>query len=1829
LGGIALRHPVPPGVQSKVTPHAKPLMLDLDSLWKSRLNVLVANLINNEKEHREIANLAEQIEADYHGRFLVELLQNANDQATKAGLLDAEVLVVRTEDHLAVFNQGDPFDDEGIRSITSLGVSSKLPEFCLGNKGIGFKSVFQVSLSPSIISGSRDAARIYHPGGFHFRMAPQPFEDPQFVTKLRELLSDVISSTPGASHISVDRAMQEAKRAAPFKFPLPLDQGYLDRCIGALNVPDTCWSEYRTAVILPLRKAREQVVHDALEQLLSFSGATILFLKGISKLTVLDHYEGVVHELERHGAGGVEVMERGVRINLVNTRHRTLQDDQLVSDEDRRWWVASRSLGNPNGMNEHDHREEAARLAEAVQDLPGDAWTTVEEVPVSIALPLAGAAQRGSPLGAMGKFCIGLPTLQATGTPLWVHSHFHGNISRTEIDFTDLPYNRLLLNEATDLFGALLERLRSDPALEHRQAVTLAFERSDGVVADALFADGGLAHTPVVLHEDGDSFLTAEQLAMPASEDFEMFIAFRNADVISEEDGFVLPHDDLLLRARPVLDALAGYNSTEDEFDSRYLRRQADGASIIERAALVQRNSGSEFWTPFLEWILDSFPADAIRTQAILPVGEDDLTSAERTVFYRPSRDGDDLDGHALADLAGPARELPFFDDRTIPVRSDDGYSTLARRLSAPGHALVRAPETVEIINHLLIPRFVTQLSHEGGLADAVRLLAMILRWTDRIGSEKELARLKLDLLRVPALSEADEWQWVPPAKCYFGQGWVDAQIDGLLAQAFGDVPGARLVPWHDFARLAEISAAHVRRWTERLGRIGVSALPRLRSAPDDRQAPLESWGGLSLWLRPVAECPWPEVEHLWRDYVERIRHRTASTTSGQRFDVRDLVWIDGLEREDARTAVFDLMLRSSDAYIDHTTTSLGRQDRRFDRTEVPTLWAHAIQTGGWAVVPTSHGRRPVDNAWLLSDHDRAQRRYGLLPVVAREHARAGPLLEQLGVTDFTAPTTSRIITALHTLADRLGGTHVRTEGRDATALATELYVLLQRSLDGETSGETLSGLLDRPVPLQSRELIAANLREVDVVFVDDDPVRAEFVVGFGGAPRLPTRARTTYARLVEALRSALGEHRVLRTSEAPVETGFTPIANASSPSLIEFVEEALPAGTVVKLAALLAFGGRDTLEPEGEGFQKRWDLFKRTKIERGTFPLDAAARSFFDEHGEDDPVLQTRHLAEPAEVLEASWRIFGTGHRDVISAFSQRVDDPRETVRFLHERGIGAEEFARVEAVMRSDASTQLGRARALGLALARRSRPDATIAQFADDWEKVVQDDMDPTPMWGVSRNFLLRFGQFESRGEEATLVDALKRAGASVESWQSARRALGEQPWVFSSSDQAYREEVARLIAEVSIIAARRHTVDLGSARQLVDWLDAQPTPTEIRQQVVSPEVLRRSALRAAQESLDGFEVARDSLLVERINRELAGEGHVFLPRDLSQLKRELHLYRTDPEPIRSRHATEFLDNIVSVARELAPSFDETVDQESIRDATRIRELSAGWLANQYALAPTLRDGLEAQVPRTTEALVSVDAFRSAAPVAELRRKVGLDVSDASDELGDVLEATALGIEGSFATIEHDLRAAGGGEVGAALGEYAEADVDLGSFRLKDRPVISTGFTTPGLGGGGGGGGPAEPTTRRERELNGLLGEAFIFETFRRRLPNFDASCWVSKNRERYGTGGEGSDVEGYDFRYVDEAGLLTGSETWPTCLIEVKATSERHPKEFTLSRNEMDVARKHSGSDAAVYMIVWVAEVRTRPHIFDILIDPMALWLRRSISLTWKDLRVHVG
>src|SRR5258706_8581553 len=128
--------------------------LILADLWKRRLDTIISGIANRDTYYLQIANAAEHISAEYHGRFLIELIQNANDQAVRQGLTDSLVTIHRTKRLLAVGNSGQPFDDRKVDMITSLFKSDKTADKCIGNKGIGFKAVFQVADTAEVYSSA-------------------------------------------------------------------------------------------------------------------------------------------------------------------------------------------------------------------------------------------------------------------------------------------------------------------------------------------------------------------------------------------------------------------------------------------------------------------------------------------------------------------------------------------------------------------------------------------------------------------------------------------------------------------------------------------------------------------------------------------------------------------------------------------------------------------------------------------------------------------------------------------------------------------------------------------------------------------------------------------------------------------------------------------------------------------------------------------------------------------------------------------------------------------------------------------------------------------------------------------------------------------------------------------------------------------------------------------------------------------------------------------------------------------------------------------------------------------------------------------------------------------------------------------------------------------------------------------------------------------------------------------------------------------------------------------------------------------------------------------
>lgn len=126
------------------------------------------------KSLNDLGNADDNTSQDYAGRFAFELLQNGADayaaaaaDSSRCAPGEGRVRFIQFGRFLVVANTGIPFsltpgkmtDGDGrepvssLESITRLGVSTKSFGEFIGNKGIGFKSIYQICNRLWLISG--------------------------------------------------------------------------------------------------------------------------------------------------------------------------------------------------------------------------------------------------------------------------------------------------------------------------------------------------------------------------------------------------------------------------------------------------------------------------------------------------------------------------------------------------------------------------------------------------------------------------------------------------------------------------------------------------------------------------------------------------------------------------------------------------------------------------------------------------------------------------------------------------------------------------------------------------------------------------------------------------------------------------------------------------------------------------------------------------------------------------------------------------------------------------------------------------------------------------------------------------------------------------------------------------------------------------------------------------------------------------------------------------------------------------------------------------------------------------------------------------------------------------------------------------------------------------------------------------------------------------------------------------------------------------------------------------------------------------------------------
>src|ERR1700757_1285153 len=106
---------------------------------------------------REDVGQESQIAQDYRGRLVYELLQNADD-AMAAGGASSCIRFELTDKDLWVANSGRPLDEADVRGLCGISASKKSAQqgqkrrASIGHKGMGFKSVLEVTDAPEVFS---------------------------------------------------------------------------------------------------------------------------------------------------------------------------------------------------------------------------------------------------------------------------------------------------------------------------------------------------------------------------------------------------------------------------------------------------------------------------------------------------------------------------------------------------------------------------------------------------------------------------------------------------------------------------------------------------------------------------------------------------------------------------------------------------------------------------------------------------------------------------------------------------------------------------------------------------------------------------------------------------------------------------------------------------------------------------------------------------------------------------------------------------------------------------------------------------------------------------------------------------------------------------------------------------------------------------------------------------------------------------------------------------------------------------------------------------------------------------------------------------------------------------------------------------------------------------------------------------------------------------------------------------------------------------------------------------------------------------------------------
>lgn len=804
---VNLSYESPPRFNPERRLASKPI---IEEQARRQVRTFLDELKNGTRNYRTVASLGSQVAQEYRGRATLELLQNAHDVLAFAEHDDPRqisfVLRSSPEPVLLVANSGRPFRHEDFSGICQLAQSPKDPNESVGNKGLGFQSVLEVSTRPEVWSAAPASDGIAFTFGF----------DPDVREPIERLARALVTGDPpthpefGTEQV-VDwtpEQIEEYRRRLNEDGINPVDEvrDYLSpyvipRFLGdpPPEVARLLEDGHVTVIRLPLDGGRagsaEEAIESVRKQLEALDEAAVVFLPDLSVLRIEIDEESV--ELKRQ-----VVAERTVPSTrdepdhggIAKARHTRLRVGRAGRDAsaERSFHVWSRILGGA------DQPEATERIAAAVRHLP-NRWPEVEKVEVSVSVEETRKARRGA-------LVIFLPTTMKTGIGAHVNAPFYGSLDRKTINFGD-EYNELMLEFVTDLaLDAALELVRGPAEPWRGRAVIDLLAQAGSPPSD----DPELTRRLRERARDRVDRATLEEQAVVLCDGgwrqpgvARTMPNIPSGDAFGEADwrkhaGFAVASSALDERREPVEALLGSLGGSPDPRDEEWAytlermarhvgRGQADTQADPPRAAEAPPD-----WNRFLTSVLAVLPQelqaepkapdnDPLAGAGFLPTEDGRLLAASDAVrmFFQPRQGADDA-----ADFVGsvPAsiKERIAFLHHDVQTHEGPQRRRTAVQKFLDGR-FVQSFRREDLLREVVIPSLPELPASHG--SEAAAKCADALAWTLEVIGEEEPEGLSDRLADLPVACTVG---WFPMKEAVFGPGWPGRSGDHRQALADG-----------------------------------------------------------------------------------------------------------------------------------------------------------------------------------------------------------------------------------------------------------------------------------------------------------------------------------------------------------------------------------------------------------------------------------------------------------------------------------------------------------------------------------------------------------------------------------------------------------------------------------------------------------------------------------------------------------------------------------------------------------------------------------------------------------------------------------------------------------------------------------------------------------------------------------------------------------------------------------------------------------------------------------------------------------------------------------